>query len=119
VIWLKKFHYNFHSGSRHKAFRKAICEDAEWTKKNKNTSVFGVGILTNAQFKIASIKIDNSNIISLQTTAQKLDNGQWKDQLYKEVSKKPAEKINVRLVPYYAWGNRGHTEMSVWLPVIK
>jgi uncharacterized protein len=86
---------------------------------NKNTSVFGIGIPTNAQFKIAPIKIDNSNIISLQTTAQKLDNGQWKDQLYKEVSKKPAEKITVRLVPYYAWGNRGHTEMSVWLPVIK
>lgn len=86
---------------------------------NKNTSVFGVGIPTNAQFKIAPIKIDNSNIVSLQTTAQKLDNGQWNDQLYKEVSKKPAQKINVRLVPYYAWGNRGHTEMSVWLPVIK
>lgn len=86
---------------------------------DKSTSVFGVGIPTNAQFKIAPIKIDNSNIVSLQTTAQKLDNGQWKGQLYKEVSKKPAEKINVRLVPYYAWGNRGHTEMSVWLPVIK
>jgi DUF1680 family protein len=86
---------------------------------DKSTSVFGVGIPTNAQFKIAPVKIDNSNIVSLQTTAQKLDNGQWKDQLYKEVSKKPAEKINVRLVPYYAWGNRGHTEMSVWLPVIK
>jgi DUF1680 family protein len=86
---------------------------------DKNTSVFGVGIPTNAQFKIAPIKIDNSNIVSLQTTAQKLDNGQWTDQLYKEVSKKPAEKINIRLVPYYAWGNRGHTEMSVWLPVIK
>ena len=86
---------------------------------DKNTSVFGVGIPTNAQFKIAPIKIDNSNIVSLQTTAEKIDNGQWTDQLYKEVSKKPAEKINVRLVPYYTWGNRGHTEMSVWLPVIK
>ncbi|HWI90551.1 MAG TPA: glycoside hydrolase family 127 protein [Flavisolibacter sp.] len=86
---------------------------------DKSTSVFGVGIPTNAQFKIAPIKIDNSNIVSLQTAAQKLDNGQWTGQLYKEVSKKPAEKINVRLVPYYAWGNRGHTEMSVWLPVIK
>jgi DUF1680 family protein len=86
---------------------------------DKNTSVFDVTIPTNAQFKIAPIKIDNSNIVSLQTTAERLDNGQWTDQLYKEVSKKPAKKINVRLVPYYAWGNRGHTEMSVWLPAIK
>lgn len=86
---------------------------------DKNTSVFGVGIPTNAQFKIAPVKIDNTNIVSLQTTAQKIGDGQWTDQLYKEVSKKPVQKINVRLVPYYAWGNRGHTEMSVWLPVIK
>jgi len=86
---------------------------------DKKTSVFGVGIPTNAQFKIAPIKIDNSNLVSLQTTAEKIDSGQWTDQLYKEVSKKPAEKINIRLVPYYAWGNRGHTEMSVWLPVIR
>jgi len=86
---------------------------------DKSTSVFGIGIPTTAQFKIAPIRIDNSNIITLQTTAQKLDNGHWAHQLYKEVSKKPAEKITVRLVPYYAWGNRGHTEMSVWLPVIK
>jgi DUF1680 family protein len=50
---------------------------------------------------------------------KKIDGGEWKDKLYKKVSKKPAQKINVRLVPYYAWGNRGHTEMSVWLTVIK
>jgi DUF1680 family protein len=86
---------------------------------NKNTSVFGVGIPTNAQFKLSPIKIDNSSIVSLETTAEIVDNGRWNDQLYKEVSKKPVEKIQVRLVPYYAWGNRGHTEMSVWLPAIK
>jgi DUF1680 family protein len=86
---------------------------------NKNASVFGVGIPTNAQFKLSPIKIDNSSIVSLETTAESVDNGQWNDQLYKEVSKKPVEKIQVRLVPYYAWGNRGHTEMSVWLPAIK
>jgi DUF1680 family protein len=86
---------------------------------NKNASVFGVGIPTNAQFKLSPIKIDNSSIVSLETTAEIVDNGRWNDQLYKEVSKKPVEKIQVRLVPYYAWGNRGHTEMSVWLPAIK
>ena len=25
--------------------------------------------------------------------------------------------IDVKLVPYYAWGNRGRSEMSVWLPL--
>ncbi|MGZ6520073.1 MAG: hypothetical protein ACXVED_21020 [Bacteroidia bacterium] len=55
----------------------------------------------------------------METTAERVDNGQWNDQLYKEVSKRPDEKIQVRLIPYYAWGNRGHTEMSVWLPAVK
>ena len=86
---------------------------------DKNTSVFGVAVPTTAQFKIAPTKIANSNITILETTGEKTIDEQWKDQLYKEVSKKPAEKIKLRLVPYYAWGNRGHTEMTVWLPVIR
>jgi len=28
-----------------------------------------------------------------------------------------AEPISLRLIPYYAWCNRGMSEMSVWLPV--
>ncbi|WP_396654242.1 hypothetical protein [Microbacterium sp.] len=24
----------------------------------------------------------------------------------------------VTLIPYFAWGNRGPSEMSVWLPVV-
>ncbi len=37
--------------------------------------------------------------------------------LYHEVSSTKLNEIPVTLVPYYAWGNRGDTEMSVWLPV--
>jgi len=86
---------------------------------NNNTSIFGVAVPTNAQFKIASTKIANSTITTLETIGEKIGDEEWKDQLYKEVSKKPAEKVKLRLVPYYAWGNRGHTEMSVWLPISK
>ena len=86
---------------------------------NKNSSVFRVAIPTNAQFKTVPGKIANSTIISLETTGEKIADEDWKDQLYKEVSKKPKEKIRMRLIPYYAWGNRVHTEMVVWIPVIK
>ena len=27
------------------------------------------------------------------------------------------EKVKIRLVPYYAWGNRGKANMSVWIPL--
>jgi DUF1680 family protein len=57
------------------------------------------------------------NVISLETTAKKIGDNNWSDQLYKEVSKQPASTVNIKLIPYYTWGNRGHSEMSVWLPV--
>ena len=29
----------------------------------------------------------------------------------------PEREIKARFIPYYAWSNRGPSEMSVWLPV--
>lgn len=53
----------------------------------------------------------------LEGRARVVADGSWEQRLYRPVSpKKPAE-IDLRLIPYYAWGNRGKTEMSVWLPV--
>ena len=89
----------------------------ESTDLNKNNSVFGLGISSNAKFKTTRTKIGNSNVIGLETTAKKIGDNNWSDQLYKEVSKQPASTVNIKLIPYYTWGNRGHAEMSVWLPV--
>jgi len=36
--------------------------------------------------------------------------------LCREAALLPAREIRVRFVPYFAGGNRGDTEMSVWLP---
>jgi len=40
----------------------------------------------------------------------------WSHELYREVTSK-TEPVKVRFLPYYAWGNRGRSEMSVWLPL--
>jgi DUF1680 family protein len=37
--------------------------------------------------------------------------------LYQEVSDSSLQDIDIRLVPYYAWGNRGEYEMTVWMPM--
>lgn len=39
------------------------------------------------------------------------------DGLYWEAAGELAVQIPVRLIPYFAWHNRGQTEMSVWLPI--
>ena len=40
----------------------------------------------------------------------------WGSKLYREIKSGPTEEITLRLIPYYAWANRGPSEMSVWLP---
>lgn len=38
--------------------------------------------------------------------------------LYADIGDAPVRTIRARLIPYYAWSNRGPGEMSVWLPVV-
>ena len=89
-------------------------ESVDLDKKN---SVFAVGLASNATFTPSMERIGNSEVITLKTKAKKISDGDWNDKLYKEVPKQPAAEVNIKLIPYYAWGNRGHSEMSVWLPV--
>jgi DUF1680 family protein len=79
--------------------------------------VFSIAIPATAKFVPKKIKISNSEIMSLEGKARVVGDNDWDNKLYKEVSKKAPAEIPVRLVPYYAWGNRGHAEMTVWMPV--
>ncbi len=35
--------------------------------------------------------------------------------LYKELHPRPARSVPIRLIPYYAWANRGVSQMTVWM----
>jgi DUF1680 family protein len=41
----------------------------------------------------------------------------WSGGLYRERRVDDSRAINLRLIPYYAWANRGRSEMTVWLPL--
>ena len=43
--------------------------------------------------------------------------GDWPRKLYREFKRPEATSIRANLIPYYAWSNRGKSEMSVWLPL--
>ena len=63
------------------------------------------------------IMINGSPVVCLEGETELLAHGEsWKNQLYRPVAKEK-QKANIRLVPYYAWGNRGKTEMMVWMPL--
>ena len=55
-------------------------------------------------------------VVALQGTAQARKAGDWSGRLYRELKESTATPVNIRLVPYYAWGNRGKGEMTVWMP---
>jgi len=41
----------------------------------------------------------------------------WSSQLYRPVTAAALRAVKLRFIPYYAWGNRGRSEMSVWIPL--
>ena len=69
-------------------------------------------------FKMVREKIEQTDIVALTVPALALPEPAWKPgQLYREISLAPPRQISLTLIPYYTWGNRGDTDMTVWLPV--
>ena len=62
------------------------------------------------------IEIDGAPMAALTGEVLYLSDDEWQDTLYREV-RQGERKIRVRLIPYYAFGNRGHSEMTVWMPL--
>ncbi|QHV99975.1 aceric acid hydrolase [Spirosoma endbachense] len=86
---------------------------------NQNKKITGLALSTRNKLKPTRIVIENSEVMALEGEAQQVENGAWSNQLYREVSDKTPASTNVRLIPYYAWSNRGRSEMSVWIPLIR
>lgn len=39
----------------------------------------------------------------------------WGDELYRPLNPIEGKEVSVKLIPYYAWANRGKSEMTVWV----
>ncbi|MEG1585589.1 MAG: glycoside hydrolase family 127 protein [Bacteroidales bacterium] len=83
-----------------------------------NQPIDNVLIPADMKFTPKKISIDGSPVVALDGTARLAAHDTWKGVLYREVAK--AEKpVQIRLIPYYAWGNRGKAEMTVWMPLAR
>ncbi len=40
-----------------------------------------------------------------------------RESLYRTLEAAPIRTVKARLIPYYAWDNRGRGEMLIWLPL--
>ena len=39
------------------------------------------------------------------------------DALYQQLEPENVKAVPVRMIPYYAWDNRGRGEMMIWMPL--
>ena len=81
-----------------------------------DNSIFNVSLPVDNNLQPVPFTIGNSKMMALEGDAIITDNGDWSGQLYKEIAEKN-KPVKIRLIPYYAWDNRGKSEMSVWIPV--
>lgn len=85
-------------------------ESSDLPKEN----IFQVVIPSDIKLNPIQMNIDNSKIMALEGEAYIDTNSNWNNTLYREIS--PVKKLNaVKLIPYYAWGNRGKSDMTVWM----
>ncbi|MDE3067251.1 MAG: glycoside hydrolase family 127 protein [Verrucomicrobiota bacterium] len=56
-------------------------------------------------------------IVLLEGAALARPTEDWRDRLYRPLRLQDLKPISLRLIPYCVWGNRGPSEMSVWLPL--
>ncbi len=83
-----------------------------------NQNVFDVLIPAAIKLQPMPMKVDIGNIMALTGEAKILQSSNWKNTLYKEVNT-ATKPIKIKLIPYYAWANRGQTDMTVWMPVVR
>jgi DUF1680 family protein len=78
--------------------------------------IFDVVIPSSINLKATPVTIDGAQMMTLEGTAKLIIPADWKNTLYRTVNQENTTTA-IKLVPYFAWGNRGHSEMSVWLPL--
>ena len=57
-----------------------------------------------------------ADIRALKGTVTISQQDHWNGQLYRQAQPRQQREIDMRFIPYFAWDNRGKSEMTVWIP---
>jgi len=80
-----------------------------------NTSVNDVVLNLNSNFKTDFTELKNRKFVTIEASSTIAGDNSWSKTLYKPISVKDTKTVNVKLIPYFAWGNKGKGEMTVWM----
>lgn len=81
----------------------------------ENISIFDVTLPVDINFTPELMVIGQSHLVALKGKGLFTPAGSTNGDLYLPVNTKK-DSIEISLIPYYAWGNRGKGDMNVWLP---
>ncbi len=74
---------------------------------------------TEAEYALKEMEVDGRRIAALQGEAYQVFREQYNpDALYQTFRKPMRKKVAVRMIPYFAWDNRGRGEMRIWMPYL-
>ncbi|MEN2398985.1 glycoside hydrolase family 127 protein [Flavobacterium sp. MC2016-06] len=80
-----------------------------------NVSVNDVVLNLNSKFTTNFVDLDNRKLLSIEASTTVSSDNSWNKTLYKPISAKEGKSFTVQLLPYFAWGNKGKGEMTVWM----
>ena len=86
-----------------------------------------IAIPADIHFTEKKMTVSNHEMTVLEGDALLVNQNAWNNNtLYRQLRPTPKqnvaqhyqrEKVRIRLIPYYAWDNRGIDDMSLWLPL--
>ena len=79
-----------------------------------------IAIPADIQLSEKKITMQGHEMIALEGDALLVNKDSWSNNtLYRDLRPVSKQKVRIRLIPYYAWDNRGIQDMSLWLPLAR
>lgn len=71
-----------------------------------------------AEFKPINFTIEDRKVVAIEGKGLKIKRDNFdRNALYQTIQYDGMESTKIRLIPYFAWDNRGFGEMRIWIPV--
>ena len=91
--------------------------DVRWESSDLDgVRIDDIIIPADMKFRPKTIVMGGCEMSSLVWESDRLVGTAWGGSLYRELDT-ARRKVSARLIPYFAFGNCGHSEMTVWMPL--
>ena len=75
-----------------------------------------IAIHDDIELKEVPMEIGGHHFVALEGYAMLVNQKSWDNNtLYRDLQSVKKQQVRIRLIPYYAWDNRGIQDMSIWL----